>query len=405
MSAQTDSRKKGPWGRKAVFLDRDGVILEERGYLANPDEVILLDGAASAIRMMADLGLRVVVVTNQSGIGRGFFTEEDYRRVKDRMDTLLALRGAKTDAEYCCPHAPWESCSCRKPEPGLALRAAGELGLDLTGSFVVGDKASDMEMSREIGARSILVRTGYGLETERTSEPVWDAVVDGIGEAVEVIRGWIAEGRGESLRKNDRGATMIREAFQETAKVLLDFRDKGEKPILDAARLIADSMERGGTLLLCGNGGSAADCQHMAAEFVCRLSAKRNRRALPALALSTDTSFLTAFCNDYGFADVFLRQVQALGRPGDVLVGISTGGTSENVVRAMREARVIGISTIALTRRGGAIGSLADVSIEIDAEETAILQNAHLAVEHVLCALVEEIVFGGEEPCSGGESE
>ncbi len=197
---------------------------------------------------------------------------------------------------------------------------------------------------------------------------------------------------------------MIREAFQETAKVLLDFREKGEKPLLDAARLIADSMERGGKLLLCGNGGSAADCQHLAAEFVCRLTAKRNRRALPALALTTDTSFLTAFCNDYGFADVFLRQVQALGRPGDILVGISTGGTSENVARAMKVAREMRLSTVALTRRGGAVGALADVSIEVDSEDTAILQNVHLAVEHLLCALVEEILFGGEEPRSGGES-
>lgn len=189
--------------RKAVFLDRDGVILEERGYLARPDEVVLIEGAAEAIRKVAGLGLLVVVVTNQSGIGRGLFTENDYSRVKEKMDTLLALGGAKADAEYFCPHAPWEGCTCRKPSAGLAFRAAMDLGLDLAASFVVGDKASDMEMARIIGARSVLVRTGYGLETERTLEPVWDAVADGIADAAEIIKSWVGEERDECL-ENER---------------------------------------------------------------------------------------------------------------------------------------------------------------------------------------------------------
>jgi D-sedoheptulose 7-phosphate isomerase len=133
----------------------------------------------------------------------------------------------------------------------------------------------------------------------------------------------------------------------------------------------------------------------MAAEFVCRLSAKRNRGALPALALTTDTSFLTAFCNDYGYEDIFTRQVQALGRSGDVLMGISTSGASENVSRAVKLAREMGLGTIALTRRGGALGRFAALSIEVDSEETAIIQNVHLAVEHVICSLVEEMLMGG----------
>lgn len=179
--------------------------------------------------------------------------------------------------------------------------------------------------------------------------------------------------------------------------------EKGNQALLDAARLVSDSMKAGGKILLCGNGGSAADCQHLAAEFVCRLSAKRSRPALPALALTTDTSFLTAFCNDYGFEDIFLRQVQALGRHGDVLIGISTSGASGNVANAIRGAREIGLSTIALTRRGGPLGALADISIEVGSEETAIIQNVHLAVEHALCALVEEMLFGENESLQGRE--
>lgn len=199
MLVEIDPGKKEKHDRRAVLLDRDGVILEERGYLSKPEDVTLIRGAAEAIRKMAGLGLKVVVVTNQSGIGRGFFTKEDYRRVKEKMDALLAPLGAKTDAEYFCPHAPWEGCTCRKPNPGLARLAAEELGLSLAGSFVVGDKRSDMEMARAIGAKSILVRTGYGCQTEREGEPIWDAAAQDIGEAAEIIARWV-EGRGEGER-------------------------------------------------------------------------------------------------------------------------------------------------------------------------------------------------------------
>jgi histidinol-phosphate phosphatase family protein len=197
MSGPADARKGGVSLQKAVFLDRDGVILEERGYLAKPDEVTLLDGAAEAIRMMAGLGLKVVVVTNQSGIGRGFFDANDYKKVRERMNTLLAQQGAKVDAEYNCPHAPWEECACRKPLPGLVQTAASELALDVAGSFVVGDKRSDMELARAVKARSVLVRTGYGKETEKDSDGTWDVAVDNISEAAEVIRDWVEEGRVE----------------------------------------------------------------------------------------------------------------------------------------------------------------------------------------------------------------
>ncbi len=195
------------------------------------------------------------------------------------------------------------------------------------------------------------------------------------------------------LDTDERFERMMTETFRETARALALFLGREKVSLLRAARLVADSMKRGGKLLLCGNGGSAADCQHLAAEFVCRLSAKRNRSALPALALTTDTSFLTAFCNDYGFPGIFLRQLQALGKPGDVLLGISTGGSSENVLNAIRGAKSMGISTVALTRRDGIAGKIADVSIEVDSEDTAVIQNVHLAVEHALCRVVEEMLF------------
>jgi len=163
--------------------------------------------------------------------------------------------------------------------------------------------------------------------------------------------------------------------------------------IAKAADVIAEAFLSGRKLLLCGNGGSAADCQHMAAEFVSRLSKDLDRRALPAIALTTDTSFLTAFGNDRGFEGIFERQVEALGTTGDVLIGISTSGNSVNVVQAIGAARKRNIRTIALTGNGGRLAALADVAIAVPSGDTQYIQETHLAVEHILCELVESVLF------------
>jgi D-sedoheptulose 7-phosphate isomerase len=163
--------------------------------------------------------------------------------------------------------------------------------------------------------------------------------------------------------------------------------------IARAVEVIAAVFLSRGKLLLCGNGGSAADCQHMAAEFVSRFSKDLDRRALPAIALTTDTSFLTAFGNDCGFEGVFERQVEALGSPGDVLIAISTSGNSPNVIRAVEAARKRSMSTIALTGNGGRLSAMADVPIAVPSTDTQYIQEAHLAVEHILCELVEFILF------------
>lgn len=162
--------------------------------------------------------------------------------------------------------------------------------------------------------------------------------------------------------------------------------------IVSAANLIATAFAAGGKLLLCGNGGSAADCQHMAAEFTNRLTARVEREGLPAIALTTDTSFLTAFANDYGFERVFARQVEALGRPGDVLLGISTSGRSRNVLAAFAAATMKGVSTICLCGSGGEMEKAADCVIVIPSTDTQLIQEAMLPVEHLVCELVEQSV-------------
>lgn len=173
------------------------------------------------------------------------------------------------------------------------------------------------------------------------------------------------------------------------------------REIVAAADLIAQTFRDGGKLLLCGNGGSAADCQHLAAEFTGLLTKDFKRPGLPAIALTTDTSFLTAYANDMDFQSVFSRQVQALGKAGDALIGISTSGNSENVIAALDAARHAGLRTIALTGNAGRLRAVADIAIAVPSARTAHIQEAHIAIEHVICDLVEQILYGPREPATG----
>lgn len=160
-----------------------------------------------------------------------------------------------------------------------------------------------------------------------------------------------------------------------------------------AAMAIAASLQSGGKLMLCGNGGSAGDAQHLAAEFVATLDHRRPRPGLAALALTTDTSFLTAYANDFGFEGVYQRQLEALGKAGDVFIGISTSGNSANVEKAMAYARNNGITTIAMTGEGGGkLAAVADILIAVPSQSTMHIQECHIALGHAFTARVEVLL-------------
>ena len=162
--------------------------------------------------------------------------------------------------------------------------------------------------------------------------------------------------------------------------------------ITACVEMLVDVLSKGGKLLLMGNGGSAADAQHFAAEMVGRFLLER--RALPAVALTTDSSILTAVANDYGFDEVFSRQVEALANPGDVLIGISTSGNSLNVKRALEAGKKAGAKTIGLLGHdGGEIGSIVDLALTVPSFETPRVQETHLVIIHILCDLVEQELF------------
>ena len=184
----------------------------------------------------------------------------------------------------------------------------------------------------------------------------------------------------------------VRDALRELAELALNVAETRREEVLTYARLARSTLEAGGKLLFCGNGGSAADAQHLAAEYVVRLA--RNRRALPALALTTDTSVLTASANDMGYDHVFARQVEALGNPGDLLILHSTSGESDNLIRSVRAAAKAGVGTVGvLARGGGRLRSMVDLAVVVPTERVSRAQEIQLAIGHIVCRCVEESLF------------
>ncbi len=193
-----------------------------------------------------------------------------------------------------------------------------------------------------------------------------------------------------------RAAATVRDRLHEAARAHEQMAAEGTAAVVAAVACISGAVAAGRKVLVCGNGGSAAEAQHFAAELTGRFLL--DRRGLPGLALTTDTSALTAIANDAGFARVFARQVEALGQPGDVLVAISTSGESPNVLAAVETARTRGMVSIALTGRdGGALGRLADVHVNVPDASTARVQEVQLSVLHVICELVEQACATSEE--------
>jgi len=180
--------------------------------------------------------------------------------------------------------------------------------------------------------------------------------------------------------------------FKESAEVKTRFLKENLSKLLDVVRLISLTFEAGNKIFLFGNGGSAADAQHLAAEFVNRYT--MDRPPLPAIALTTDTSILTSVSNDMGFDEIFAKQLRALGKEGDVAIGISTSGNSSNVVKAFEVAQEMGMKTVAFTGNdGGMLAKMANISLAVPSTSTPRIQEAHILIGHILCEMVEHQLF------------
>ncbi len=181
----------------------------------------------------------------------------------------------------------------------------------------------------------------------------------------------------------------------EDNKALQRYLQKQARLLTIIAGLLVEAFQKGNKVLLFGNGGSAADAQHIASELAGKFY--RERAPLPAIALTTNTSSLTAIANDYGYEEVFARQVKGLARKGDIVIGISTSGNSPNVLRAIEQAKQLGAVTIAFTGQGGNLKESADYVLSIPSSDTPRIQEAHITAGHIICYLVEEVLFGGKD--------
>ncbi|MFH0881909.1 MAG: D-glycero-beta-D-manno-heptose 1,7-bisphosphate 7-phosphatase [bacterium] len=179
--------------RQMLLLDRDGTLNVEVDYLANSEELELLPGAVESIRRAHELGWVVAVVTNQSGLVHGYFDQEDLDSVHSRLKKLIEDGGEKLDGIYVCPHSPTDGCECRKPKPGLLIQAAEELHGDLSKSVMVGDKTADLSAGLAAGTHAVLVRTGYGRDTEREGNHGAEAVINDLRGLPALLERWNAE--------------------------------------------------------------------------------------------------------------------------------------------------------------------------------------------------------------------
>lgn len=179
----------------------------------------------------------------------------------------------------------------------------------------------------------------------------------------------------------------------ELVNTLKSFLGECKQDLLQASEIIAEAFSTNSKILICGNGGSAADSQHFAAEFVSGFSKNIQRKGLPAISLSVDTSIITAYSNDFRYEGIFARQVEAYGQAGDVLIVITTSGASENCIAAVKQAKKMGIKTIALTSKGGKIADIVDSSVQVPSTNTQHTQECHMVAYHIITEIVEEKLF------------
>lgn len=369
-----------------VILDRDGTLIVDKNYLHDPDEVELLPGVVDGLKKLISEGYGLIVVTNQSGVGRGYFGESEVQAVNSKLSALLNSHGIDVLGFYHCPHTPEDNCGCRKPAIGMVCEACRELCFSLGDvQCVIGDKTSDVSLADNLGVPSVLVLTGYGESClNNGASPSFCA--KNMMEAANYIINY-EEQRLSILKIFD-------ENIEENIRLLKELRMVGRE-IERAVSVMTDSLKNNGRIFVCGNGGSAADAQHMAAELSGRFL--KERKALDAMALSSNPSVITAVGNDYSFAEIFARQVEAHGRGGDVLIAISTSGNSMNIVNAVKKAKKIGIHTIGLTGcSGGEITKITDILIKVPSSSVPRIQEMHLLIEHTLCEMTEQILFPGD---------
>lgn len=391
--------------QKAIFIDWDGTINKYVGFLRDTEQFELLEGVSEAIKTINQSGYLAVVVTNQPVIARGEVTYDGLQEIHNKMETLLGKDGAYLDGIYFCPHHPdsgYEGeikelkfeCQCRKPKPGMLLKAAQDLNIDLHQSWMIGDGKNDIQAGKNAGCKTALIgNEDYGQ----------DLTVDSLGSFVNKVV-------GRNMEKLLSHVDLLIERYP----ALESCKDD----ILNAYYLLEEPYSNGNKLLVAGNGGSAADSEHIVGELMKSFKLPRKldkefkskliqedeelgltlsenlQGALPAIALDGHLALSTAYMNDCEPLLCFAQQVNGFGNKGDIFLGISTSGNSKNILYAAVTARVKGLKVIGLTgQKESKLSEIADVCIKVPETETYMIQELHLPVYHCLCLMLEERFF------------
>jgi histidinol-phosphate phosphatase family protein len=378
-----------------VLLDRDGTIIVDHGYVGSVDRVEFIDGSIDAIAALNAAGIPVAVVTNQAGVARGLYGIEDVQQVHKHMIAELARHGAHVDLWLFCPYHPdgsveafARSSADRKPGPGMALAAAKALDLDLTASWVVGDRVSDLGMARAVGARPLFVGPNTSPEADVASFPDLAAAVGHI----------LAEAKAGAPQKPPDRAKFPAHRFEQAeefggayvAELARAFATVDLAEIRRAAEILTAAYRRDAVVFSCGNGGSASIANHLQCDHV--KGVRTGTDLTPrVVSLSTNVELLTAIANDLSYDSVFEYQLQSQARPGDVLIAVSSSGRSPNIVRALEWAHAHGMQTIALTGfDGGKARRTAAVSVHVDSGNYGVIEDAHQSCMHLLAQYVRQ---------------
>ena len=380
--------------RAGVLLDRDGTIIIDRGYVGSVDRVEFIDGAIEAIAALNEAGIPVVVVTNQAGVARGYYSIDDVHEVHKHMVAEMARHNAHIDLWLFCPYHPdgivegfARSSADRKPAPGMALAAAQALDLDLSVSWVVGDRSSDMGLARAVGARPLYVGQPGAADPTVAAFPDLAAAVAYI-LSPDATTEPVVEGRRRFPSHQFDDAAAYGDAYM--AELAKAFNTINLGSVERAAEMLGSAYLRDAAVFACGNGGSASIANHLQCDHVkgVRIGTNLTTRVF---SLSTNVELLTAIANDLGYDSVFEFQLQSQARPGDVLIAVSSSGRSSNIVRALDWAAANDVQTIALTGfDGGPARRAATVSIHVDSTNYGIIEDAHQTCMHLLAQYIRQ---------------
>lgn len=384
--------------RAGVLLDRDGTIIVDHGYVGSIDRVEFIGGSIEAIAALNEAGIPVSVVTNQAGVARGYYGIEDVQQVHEHMITEMARKGAHVDLWLFCPfHAegivePFARPSPdRKPAPGMAMVAAQVLDLDLAASWVVGDDSVDVDLAKAVGASPLYVGPIGAAGPEVASFP-------DLAAAVEFILGGVLV--GDSVGPGRAGVRPRFPAHQfdradayggaYVAELSRAFGTVDLAQINRAAEVLIGAYRRDAAVFVCGNGGSASIANHMQCDHMKGVG-NGTDLTTRVYSLSTNVELLSAIANDLGYDKIFEHQLRCQARPGDVLVVVSSGGSSPNIMRALDWAGANGVATIALTGfDGGPARRQATVSIHVDSANYGIVEDVHQACMHLLAQYIRQ---------------